>query len=252
MRRWRNPVVDVEAEVAITPVQRPLPGRLGVVQPGDGEARPLRAHVFTPGRPALHDRQMPRRDVAFHLDLVAHMRGDALLAPATRPSHVQLRKTRFHPDSLSVTLLRMTGSAAGSAQLAGVSAGCHQMRTRTTMTHMAMVYRCPVGVMRQSVKPQLASWAGRRECRAGAIESLRSRVLFEPLPGKARQRPHMGGGAPRRTRRAGRQMGCRAGDLAALPAVWRAAGGSRAGSGLGAFTRGLPVGGGCGDRGMRH
>jgi hypothetical protein len=26
------------------------------------------------------------------------------------------------------------------------------------MTHMAMVYRRPVGVMRQSVKPQLASW----------------------------------------------------------------------------------------------
>jgi hypothetical protein len=32
------------------------------------------------------------------------------------------------------------------------------MRARTTMTHMAMVYRRPVGVMRQSVKPQLASW----------------------------------------------------------------------------------------------
>jgi hypothetical protein len=29
---------------------------------------------------------------------------------------------------------------------------------RTTMTGMAMVYRRPVGVMRQSVKPQLASW----------------------------------------------------------------------------------------------
>ena len=26
------------------------------------------------------------------------------------------------------------------------------------MIHMAMVYRCPVGVMRHSVKPQLASW----------------------------------------------------------------------------------------------
>src|ERR1700728_3250040 len=39
-----------------------------------------------------------------------------------------------------------------------VSAGCHQMRTRTTMTHMAMMYRRPVGVMRHSVKPQLASW----------------------------------------------------------------------------------------------
>jgi hypothetical protein len=32
------------------------------------------------------------------------------------------------------------------------------MRTRTTMTHMAMVYRRPVGAMRHSVKPQLASW----------------------------------------------------------------------------------------------
>jgi hypothetical protein len=32
------------------------------------------------------------------------------------------------------------------------------MRAGTTMTDMAMVYRCPAGVMRQSVKPQLASW----------------------------------------------------------------------------------------------
>jgi hypothetical protein len=39
-----------------------------------------------------------------------------------------------------------------------VPAGCRQMRTGTTMTDMAMVYRRPVGVMRQSVKPQLASW----------------------------------------------------------------------------------------------
>ena len=39
-----------------------------------------------------------------------------------------------------------------------VLASCHQMRTRTTMAHMAMVYRRPAGAMRQSVKPQLASW----------------------------------------------------------------------------------------------
>jgi hypothetical protein len=32
------------------------------------------------------------------------------------------------------------------------------MRTRTTMTYMATLYRRPAGVMRQSVKPQLASW----------------------------------------------------------------------------------------------
>src|SRR5216117_1808939 len=42
--------------------------------------------------------------------------------------------------------------------LLGVSASCHRMRARTTMSHMAMVYRRPVGVMRQSVKPQLTSW----------------------------------------------------------------------------------------------
>jgi hypothetical protein len=32
------------------------------------------------------------------------------------------------------------------------------MRARTTMTHVAIVYRGPVGVMRHSVRPQLASW----------------------------------------------------------------------------------------------
>jgi hypothetical protein len=32
------------------------------------------------------------------------------------------------------------------------------MRAGTTMADMAMVYRRPAGVMRQSVKPQLASW----------------------------------------------------------------------------------------------
>ena len=42
-----------------------------------------------------------------------------------------------------------------------VSAGCRLMRTRTTMTDMAMVYRRPASVMRQSVKPQLATGTGR-------------------------------------------------------------------------------------------
>src|SRR5690242_5470882 len=39
-----------------------------------------------------------------------------------------------------------------------VSAGCHQMQARTTMIHVAMAYRRPAGALRQSVKPQLASW----------------------------------------------------------------------------------------------
>jgi hypothetical protein len=37
-------------------------------------------------------------------------------------------------------------------------AGCLRTRAHTTMTPMTMVYRRPVGVMRQSVKPQLTSW----------------------------------------------------------------------------------------------
>ena len=46
----------------------------------------------------------------------------------------------------------------GARSFLGVPAGWHQVRTRTTMADMAMVYRRPAGVMRQSVKPQLASW----------------------------------------------------------------------------------------------
>jgi hypothetical protein len=42
--------------------------------------------------------------------------------------------------------------------LLGGSAGCHQMRMRITMTDMAVVYRRPVGAVRLSVEPQLASW----------------------------------------------------------------------------------------------
>src|SRR5215468_9016540 len=38
--------------------------------------------------------------------------------------------------------------------------GCHRMRAGTTMADMAVVYRRPAGVMRHSVKPQLASWDG--------------------------------------------------------------------------------------------
>ncbi len=52
---------------------------------------------------------------------------------------------------------RTLASAAASAQLGGGSAGCHLVQAGPTMTDMAMVYRRPAGVMRQSVKPQLAS-----------------------------------------------------------------------------------------------
>src|SRR5215469_17836465 len=52
----------------------------------------------------------------------------------------------------------MAWSGAASTQLAGGAGQLPLAATRTTMTDMAMMYRRPVGVMRQSVKPQLASW----------------------------------------------------------------------------------------------
>jgi hypothetical protein len=82
--------------VTITPVQGPLPGRLGVAQPGDRELRLLRAHVLMPGWPALHDRQIPRRHIALQLDLAPGMFRDALLAPAPDPRHIRLTRLRIH------------------------------------------------------------------------------------------------------------------------------------------------------------
>lgn len=67
-------------------------GRLGVAQPGDGEAGPVRAHVVTPGRPALDDCQMPGPGSAFDPDLIAEMLGDALAAPAVHVLYVQFRQ----------------------------------------------------------------------------------------------------------------------------------------------------------------
>src|SRR5690348_13163385 len=74
------------------------------------------------------------------------------------PDHSDQASRTGRPSIRDGSLQRTHSSAAASAQLAGVSAGCHGMRTRTTMTHMATVYRRPVGVRRHSVKPQLASW----------------------------------------------------------------------------------------------
>jgi hypothetical protein len=102
MRRWRQPLVCVEAKVAIPPVQRPAPGRLRVAEPGNGKPCPLRADVLVPRRPALDDRQMPGPDIALHPDLVADMLGNALIAPAPDSRYVQFRQPCLrHWSSLS-------------------------------------------------------------------------------------------------------------------------------------------------------
>jgi hypothetical protein len=84
--------VAVEAQVAVAPVQRPAPRCAGVAQPGDGKAGPLRAGVHAPGRPALHDRQIPGPGIAFHPDPITQVPGDAPGAPAAHPLHVQIRQ----------------------------------------------------------------------------------------------------------------------------------------------------------------
>jgi len=86
---WFELVVAVEAEIAVTPVQRPHPGGLRVAEPGDGEPCPFRAGVLAPGRAALDDRQLPGPDVALDVDLVPDVLGDALFAPAADPGDVE-------------------------------------------------------------------------------------------------------------------------------------------------------------------
>ena len=118
--------------MTITPVQGPLPGRLGVAQPGDRELRPLRAHVLTPGWPALHDRQIPGRHIALQLDLAPGMFRDALLAPAPDPRHIQLRQTCLrHPRQSASGTPRTTGPAASGAGSAAFPAAGPQADLRS-------------------------------------------------------------------------------------------------------------------------
>lgn len=88
---WQ-PVVDVEPEVAVAPVQRPGLRCLRVPQAGDGEAGPVRPRVVLPGRAAFDDGEVPGRELAFNADLVSGASGDARSAPALNPRDVQVRK----------------------------------------------------------------------------------------------------------------------------------------------------------------
>jgi hypothetical protein len=60
------------------------------------------------------------------------------------------------------------------------------MRARTTMADMAVVYRRPAGVMRQSVKPQLASWD--RAAHPSQVKLARFLGTWTPSPGRYRRR----------------------------------------------------------------
>ena len=81
--RWKRRLRSRQYSVQVS-------GGLGVAEPGDGEPCPFRADALAPGRPALDDRQLPGSDVALDADLVAGVRGDALLAPAAHAGYVQL------------------------------------------------------------------------------------------------------------------------------------------------------------------
>ena len=75
-------VVDVEAEVAVAPVEGPRLFGDGVSQPGDREAGPLRAEVLAPGSAPLDDGEVSRGDLTFDADLVAGVLGHSSGAPA--------------------------------------------------------------------------------------------------------------------------------------------------------------------------
>jgi hypothetical protein len=64
-------VVEVEAEVSVSPVQRPLVLGFGVAQPSDGESGPVGPEVRPPWRPALQDRCRDGGQVDLVADLIA-------------------------------------------------------------------------------------------------------------------------------------------------------------------------------------
>src|SRR5215472_9382024 len=96
---------------------------------------------------------------ALHLDPRPRDGADTSICeddPEEQPARLRRshRARRSHP----VDINGPHGCRGERATCRGVSAGCLWMRAGTAMAHMAMVYRRPAGVMRQSVKPQLASW----------------------------------------------------------------------------------------------
>ncbi|MDQ1376945.1 MAG: hypothetical protein QOE15_1118 [Acidimicrobiaceae bacterium] len=64
-------IVQVEAEVPVSPVQRPLVLGLGVAQPCDGESGPVGPEIRPPRRPAVQDRCRDGGQVNLVPDLIA-------------------------------------------------------------------------------------------------------------------------------------------------------------------------------------
>jgi transposase len=93
-RRGRHPVVLVELQIAVAPIQRPQPRALRIAQSRDREPRPLRTDVRPPRRAALHDRQMPLGDIRLNPNLVANMLRNPSATPPLHPSNIRLRQTR--------------------------------------------------------------------------------------------------------------------------------------------------------------
>jgi hypothetical protein len=101
----------MEPQVAVPPIQRPHAGGLHIAQSGDRGPGPLRTHIRPPQRPALHDCQMPIRDIDLDANLATDTLGHPASAPPLHSGHISLRQNT-HPTSVqSVPLRRSLKSA---------------------------------------------------------------------------------------------------------------------------------------------
>lgn len=80
--RRSDAAVDVEAQVAVAPVQRPRLTGLGLAQPRDREGCPLVPVTLAPWRAPLNDGEEPRRHIAVDANLTTRPLGHAPGAPA--------------------------------------------------------------------------------------------------------------------------------------------------------------------------
>ena len=85
-------LVEVEAKIAVAPVQGPRLVGGDVAQTGDRKARPFRPEVLAPGGAPLDDGEVSRGHLAFDAHLVAGVLGHPHGTPPLHACDVQLRQ----------------------------------------------------------------------------------------------------------------------------------------------------------------
>jgi hypothetical protein len=79
---------------------------------------------------------MPGPDIAFHLDLVTGVHGDALLTPVPHPGHVKFRQTCLHPPESARNVAPGMGFCAPGQPAVALAREPAQRRSMTNFSEL--------------------------------------------------------------------------------------------------------------------